>query len=286
MPDPAPASDGTIRLERPGSESKRAAAPQARTGPGNQMIAVLSDVHANLEALRAVIHDTSRRGIRRMFFLGDIVGYGPNPREVLDFLKNFEFCLMGNHDRATLTGPPKTFNPIARRATAWTRSKIHLSGLRFQFLRPGERRRRRQYWDFLMNLKTCRKVGEMFFAHDNPLNPGDDNYVRRVGDANAAFARHPDVRAFFIGHSHVPKIYYRGRSEKPEFGRKYPFGEPVIVNVGSVGQPRDKDPRACYVIVDDGFRFVRVPYDVRRTMQKLRSTPLDPMLADRLAKGE
>ncbi len=279
MPNPEP--DQTVRIERAGAGDQ----PSPAGGSGSQMIAVLSDVHANLEALRAVVSDVTRRGIRRMFFLGDIVGYGPNPREVLDFLKNFEFCLMGNHDRATLTGAPKNFNPIAQRATAWTRTQIHLSGLKLQFLRPAEKRKRKQYWDFLLGLAPYKKMGELFFAHDNPVHPGDDKYVRKPADADAAFRVHPEVRAFFIGHSHVPRIFYPGRREVPEFGKKYAFGERVIVNVGSVGQPRDKDPRACYVIVDDGFRYVRVPYDFRRTMAKIHKTPLDPMLADRLAKG-
>jgi len=249
------------------------------------MIAVLSDVHANLEALRAVIRDIGRRGVGRVVFLGDIIGYGPNPREVLDFLKNFEFCLMGNHDRAVLTGPPRYFNPIARRATDWTRKQIHPSELSFRFLRPREYRLRKQYWEFLLGLKPWRKVGEMFFAHDNPTRPGDDRYVRKIEEADAAFRAHPDVRLFFIGHSHIPALFMPGRKEPVEFGRKYPFDERMIVNVGSVGQPRDKDPRACYVIVDDGVRFVRVEYDVKKTMAKIRGKPLDPMLAERLAKG-
>jgi predicted phosphodiesterase len=250
------------------------------------VIAVLSDVHANLEALWAVLRDVSRRGVKRLFFLGDIIGYGPNPRNVLDFLKKFEFCLMGNHDRAVLTGPPRNFNPIAQRATTWTRKQIHPSELSFRFLRRGEYALRKEYWDFLMALKPYRKMGEMFFAHDNPTMPGNDHYVRKVADADAAFARHPDVKAFFIGHSHVPRIFRPGRTEKPEFGKKYQFNGQTIVNVGSVGQPRDKDPRACYVIVDDGFRYVRVEYDLKTTMEKIRKTPLDPMLADRLAKGK
>ena len=250
------------------------------------MIAVLSDVHANLEALWAVLRDVSSRGIQRLFFLGDIIGYGPNPRNVLDFLKKFEFCLMGNHDRAVLTGPPKNFNLIAQKATTWTRKQIHPSELSFRFLRRREYALRKEYWDFLMSLKPYKKVGEMFFAHDNPTMPGNDHYVRKVADADAAFARHPDVKAFFIGHSHVPMIFRPGRKEKPEFGKKYSFDGQTIVNVGSVGQPRDKDPRACYVMVDDGFRYVRVEYDLKRTMEKIRRTQLDPMLADRLAKGK
>ena len=249
------------------------------------MIAVLSDVHANFEALSAVVRDIAKRGVSRIIFLGDIIGYGPDPRRVLDFIWRFEFCLMGNHDRAVLTGPPKYFNPVAQRATAWTRKQIHPSELTLRLLRPKEYGLRKQYWSYLVGLPTYRRVNEMFFAHDNPINPGDDRYVRTVEDADAAFAKHADVRAFFIGHSHVPTIFRPGAREKPEFGRKYAFDGRVIVNVGSVGQPRDKDPRACYVLVEDGFRFVRVEYDIKKTQRKIRGKPLDPMLAERLAKG-
>ena len=250
-------------------------------------IAVLSDVHANLEALRAVFHDIIERGVHRIFFLGDIIGYGPNPREVLDFLQNFEFCLMGNHDRAVLTGPPKNFNLVAQKATSWTRDQIHPATLKWRFFRREERGLRMEYWGFLKDLLPCRRVGEMFFAHDNPTKPGDDRYVRRPEDAEAAFKMHPDLKAFFIGHSHVPWIWWEGGgSERPEFGKKYSFDRRVILNVGSVGQPRDKDPRACYVVLDDGFRFVRVEYEYALTMLKIKRSPLDNKLADRLAVGK
>jgi predicted phosphodiesterase len=250
------------------------------------LIAVFSDVHANLEALRAVVHDISQRRVSRMFFLGDIIGYGPNPREVLDFLRNFEFCLMGNHDRAVLTGPPKNFNIVAQKATDWTRTQIHPAKLKLRFIRRGEYGLRMEYWNFLKDLLPYRRVGEMLFAHDNPTKPGDDHYVRTPEEAASAFAAQPDVKVFFVGHSHVPWIWWEdGRSERPDFGKKYTFDQRVIVNVGSVGQPRDKDPRACYVIVDDGFRFVRVEYDFRETMLKMGKTPLDRRLADRLEKG-
>ncbi len=249
-------------------------------------IAVLSDVHANIEALRAVFHDIIERGVHRIFFLGDIIGYGPNPREVLDFLQNFEFCLMGNHDRAVLTGPPKNFNLVAQKATTWTRTQIHPAELRWGLFRREERKQRMEYWNFLKDLLPYRRVGEMLFTHDNPTRPGDDHYVRTPEEAKAAFDTHPDVKAFFIGHSHVPWIWWEdGRSERPDFGKKYSFGRRVIVNVGSVGQPRDKDPRACYVILDDGFRFVRVEYEYQLTMLKIRKSSLDDKLADRLAKG-
>jgi diadenosine tetraphosphatase ApaH/serine/threonine PP2A family protein phosphatase len=141
-------------------------------------------------------------------------------------------------------------------------------------------------WRFLMSMKPFRKVGELMFCHDNPSHPGDDKYVRTQEDVEAALRANPETKYFFIGHSHVPRVHYADRSERPEWGRKYPLGERIIINVGSVGQPRDRDPRASYVVLDDeGFRFIRVPYDIEATMEKIRRSPLDPALADRLSKG-
>ena len=249
------------------------------------MIAVLSDVHANLEALRAVFGDMKTRDVQRIFFLGDIIGYGPNPVEVLEFMKHFEFCLMGNHDRAVLTGPPKSFNRVATEAVEWTRRQIHPSETPLGFLRPGERRKRMEYWKFLASLKPIRTVGDLVFVHDTPLAPGSDKYVRTVEDAREVFGRFPKVRGIFIGHSHVPVMLTEKEKIRPVPGKKYAFDSRVIVNVGAVGQPRDKDPRACYVIVDEGFRFFRVSYDLKRTKKKVTAAGLDRLLAERLAKG-
>ena len=106
-------------------------------------------------------------------------------------------------------------------------------------------------------------------------------------EARKVFDSDPHVRAFFIGHSHIPAVFTEKGQEKPEYGRKYLFRDGrAIVNVGSVGQPRDKDPRACYVIIDDeGYRFFRVEYDTEAAAKKIRAAGLDPLLADRLLKG-
>jgi predicted phosphodiesterase len=251
------------------------------------MIAILSDVHANLEALTAVYKDIQQRGIQRTFFLGDIVGYGPNPVEVLEFIKHFEFCLLGNHDEAVLQGPSKKFNAIAARAALWTRKQICPDELTAAFLRPGLLQQRKAQWDYLMRLKPMRMLGDIVFVHDTPAAPGSWRYVRTREEATAGFNTHPHMRASFFGHSHQPGVWTEDRFITPEPGRKFDFTERVLVNVGSVGQPRDKDPRACYVVLEpDGFRFFRVPYDVAKTQEKIRAIPeLDPALADRLAKG-
>jgi len=251
------------------------------------MIAILSDVHANLEALTAVYKDLTQRGIKRVFFLGDIVGYGPNPAEVLDFIKNFEFSLLGNHDEACIKGPPKSFNAAAQNAVWWTRRRICPEEMMGAFIRPGEYQRRKELWEYLQKLTPVRTVGEMLFVHDNPSAPGSWRYVLKREEADACFKAHPNIRAFFFGHSHVPAVWYENGSYPAEPGKRYDFKRRVMVNVGSVGQPRDKDPRACYVIMEtDCFRFYRIPYDVQKTQAKIRGCQeLDQVLADRLAQG-
>ena len=252
------------------------------------MIAILSDVHANLEALSAVWKDVMQRGATSVYFLGDIVGYGPNPAEVLDFIKHFDFCLLGNHDEACLKGPPKNFNTAAASAALWTRKQICPDELTGAFLRRAEHRRRTELWEYMLQLQPSRRIGDMFFVHDTPAAPGSWRYVSKREEADLGFAAHPDVRAFFFGHSHRPGIWTETDYQEAEPGKKYPFRERVMVNVGSVGQPRDHDPRACYVLLEpDGFRFFRVPYDVAKTQEKiLNCTALDPALALRLGKGE
>ncbi|MBE7462162.1 MAG: metallophosphoesterase family protein [Planctomycetes bacterium] len=251
------------------------------------MIAIVSDVHANLEALQAVYHDIVQRGIKRIFFLGDIVGYGPNPAEVLDFIQHFEFCLLGNHDQAALRGPLKTFNKVAQSATWWTHDQLNPENVSAKFLRKGLYEQKKKHWEFLQNLKPVRNVGDTMFVHDYPAEPGSWKYVRKAEDALRGFGAHPQMRLFFFGHSHIPGVWTRESFSKPEPGQVYRFDQPLMVNVGSVGQPRDKDPRACYVILEpDCLRFYRVPYDVAKTQAKIRATPeLDDVLADRLGTG-
>ena len=251
------------------------------------MIAILSDVHANLEALLAVIKDMAGRPIKRILFLGDIIGYGPNPVEVLDFLKKFEFCLMGNHDRAVLTGPPAEFNQVARAAVEWTRRQIHPSYVRLKFLRPWTYRKRLEWWRFLLSLKPIRREAEYVFAHDHPLEPGSDHYILKPEEARRVLDGMPDYRAFFIGHSHVPGVYTYEERIKPEEGVVYPLDRRMIVNVGAVGQPRDRDARASYVLLDEaGVQFIRVPYDLEKTQRKIRQAGLPDLLAKRLEEGK
>ncbi len=252
------------------------------------MIALLSDVHANIEALDAVWRDVTARGVKRMLFLGDIVGYGPSPVEVVRFLRNFELALMGNHDRAVVRKDWQQFNPVAKRATIWTRKMLNPGEVRWKVLNRALYRERREAWEFLSGLKPMQTVGDLMFVHDTPAAPGSDRYVMKWEQARACFEARKEYQGFFIGHSHKPVIFYEdGTRETPEPGRKYSLERRFIVNVGAVGQPRDNDPRACYVILDaDGFRFYRVEYDIEATIRKIREIPeLDPLLGERLRMG-
>lgn len=251
------------------------------------MIAILSDVHANLEALDAVFKDLIQRNVKRIFFLGDILGYGPDPVAVLEFIQHFEFSLLGNHDQAVLQGPPVTFNQVAQRSTWWTRSQICPSEMAAAFLRRAEHEKRKQYWTYLLSLKPVRTVGETMFVHDDPGRPGSSKYLIKSSGVEHAFRIQPGIRAFFVGHTHLPAVWTEDDLIVPEAGQKFEFNRRVMVNVGSVGQPRDKDNRASYVILEpDGFRFFRVPYEIEKTQQKILANPdLDPFLAERLGKG-
>jgi predicted phosphodiesterase len=252
------------------------------------MIALLSDVHSNLEALQAVWADLTARGVQRVIFLGDIVGYGPDPVAVVRFLKRFEFSLLGNHDRAVLHKDWERFNLQAKKAAIWTRRQLDPDEVRWKLFHHAEYAERKELWGYLSGLKPMRVLGDLMMVHDTPAAPGSDRYVIKWEDAEAAFAAQPNYKGFFVGHSHSPVIFYEdsGR-ETPEPGRKYSLDRRCIVNVGAVGQPRDGDPRASYVVLDaDGFRFFRVEYDIEAVVKKINAVPdLDPVLGERLRKG-
>ncbi|MEZ6107442.1 MAG: metallophosphoesterase family protein [Pirellulaceae bacterium] len=244
-------------------------------------LAILSDIHGNLEALEAVLGDIERRGITRIGCLGDVIGYGPNPCECLDRARQFEFCLLGNHDQAALFDP-EGFSQNAERAAFWTRQQLVAnegpeSLARIQFLAVLPR-------TLLVDGKT--------FVHGSvraPLNeyvfPEDIYNERKI---QKIFAMIP--RCCFQGHTHVPGVFTSDcRFLRPaDLVEGYRWtDEKFMVNVGSVGQPRDNDPRACYLLIhDDRLEFVRVEYPWERTRAKIHQIPeLDDLLGDRLELG-
>ena len=252
------------------------------------MYAIISDIHSNLEALVAVLADIDRRGIEQIVCLGDVVGYGPNPRECIDLvIERCQFCICGNHDHAVFY-EPYNFNLGAERACYWTRQVLEDE--------PNKAARDRR-WDFLGKLPPRMIREDMLFVHGSPRRPVNeylfaDDVYSNPHKLMANFERLEQV-ACFIGHTHVPGIfvddpYFESPDELTQPGiYEIADDDKVIINIGSVGQPRDRDPRTSYGIVDENrVEFIRLEYDIERAVQKILNTPeLDDFLGHRLLEG-
>ena len=248
-----------------------------------KVTAVISDIHGNIEALEAVCADIAAKKVDTVFCLGDVVGYGPDPKACLDRAMEFEFTIMGNHDHAVFM-EPGGFNTPAENAVFWTRRTLDEE--------PDEARRRKR-WEFLAGLEEFRETSSVLFVHGSPRRPMHEYLF--PDEAELSMTRLLEVfdlmqHVCFVGHTHLPGVF----TETYEFltpaqiGHKYVIGDrKAILNVGSVGQPRDADPRACYVTVDGReVRWHRIPYDHQKTMEKILATKeLDEFLANRLAEG-
>jgi diadenosine tetraphosphatase ApaH/serine/threonine PP2A family protein phosphatase len=254
--------------------------------------AVISDVHANAEALRTVLADIERRGIARIICLGDIIGYGPDPLECVDLVRTrCQWSLMGNHDFGVLY-EPTNFNPGAEAAAYWTRA---------QFDAEADDKLRRERYEFLGKLRV--RVVEtqpdsaipVLAVHGSPRRPINeyifpDDIMTAPDKVTTIFERVPKL--CIVGHTHVPGVFtdepdFYPPTELTESSYKFIEGEKAIVNVGSVGQPRDLDPRACYTILHpEKVEFVRLEYDIASTANKIKSIPdLSDWLGDRLYEG-
>ena len=253
------------------------------------MIAIVSDLHSNREALEAVLAAIGdQKGVREIACLGDIVGYGPDPEAVVDLVRQkASFTVMGNHDEA-LFREPTDFNPYARRAIEVTRRRMK-PGL----LATPEKRER---WRFLHSLPSSRLRDGVLFVHASPRDPLRE-YVLATDGLHNPEKMEAVFRAFegvcFIGHTHYPGMHgpdfrFQAMDGQVSMRVRLPKGEKCLINVGSVGQPRDADPRACFATFDgESVEWHRVAYDFRTTMEKIRATPgLDDILARRLALGK
>jgi diadenosine tetraphosphatase ApaH/serine/threonine PP2A family protein phosphatase len=260
------------------------AAVQAMIGASDQPMAIISDIHGNLEALTAVLGTIDGRGISRIICLGDVVGYGPNPRECLDIVMDrCLFSLMGNHDFAIFY-EPYNFNSAAENAAYWTRA---------QFEADTDVEKRNKRWKYVGNLQTRVMTDRFCCYHGSPRRPineyvfPDDIYTSPQKMASI-FDRIP--RICFVGHTHVPGVFVPDPDfySPDELGARYTLGqERAMVNVGSVGQPRDRNPNASFVILHpDHVEFIRVPYDVQTTVDKVKAVDaLDNFLGTRLLDG-
>jgi diadenosine tetraphosphatase ApaH/serine/threonine PP2A family protein phosphatase len=251
------------------------------------LIALISDLHSNMEAIRAVLAHIAAQKIDRILCLGDVIGYGPEPVAALREVKNWEACLRGNHEEAVLY-EAEDFNDKARVALDWTRDRLNDESI--------PRDERYGLWNIISDvMKETHHVDGAMLVHGSPRDPIREYMlprdVQNPAKMRANFDK-MDVPVCFVGHSHVPGVYPESGGFVPPNqmdGATYPVkaGEKYIVNVGSVGQPRDGDPRACYATWDgSAIRFHRVEYDIATTMKKiLESNGLPRYLADRLKVG-
>ena len=239
-------------------------------------IAVVSDIHSNLEAVEAVRKDIDSIGVDAIYFVGDVVGYGPDPNACTAWvMENTELAVMGNHDIAALGKIDiDTFNPNAREAIVWNSEQM-------------------EDWavDYISTLPMVMTRDGITIVHANPQDPEGWNYIFSLWDAEMNFS-YFDTRFCFVGHSHQPVVVglnaegqasvLPGSSVKIEEGVRY------LINVGSVGQPRDGNPDACFGLLDTEkgeFSFFRSAYDYTVTQGKMINAGLPEQLAERLAEG-
>lgn len=238
--------------------------------------AVLGDIHANLQALTAVLDDVESRDVDAILSLGDVVGYGGDPIACLDLVR--ERCVAvvkGNHDAMIAeSGPLTGINAWAEAATLWTRLELDDA---------------RRAWLDALPLVHCPEPG-LLLAHGSPADPERWPYLELIVTVHAAFEAMSEP-VCIVGHTHRPR-HYTARGERV-VGRDLQDGplEPDarhILNAGSVGQPRDGDPRAAWLLYDAKTRRVelrRVPYDIDGAAAAIRRAGLPDALAERLADG-
>lgn len=252
-------------------------------------LAVISDLHSNKEALEAVLaHIESLSGITSIVCLGDVVGYGPDPEYCVDVVRGHaSWCLMGNHDEALFRGATD-FNPHARGAIEYTRRIMEPSWWSLT-----EKRAR---WKWLKRLPLKMTEGPFLFVHGSPRDPvreyvlSTDGFLNpgKLGSIFELFER-----ICVAGHTHQPGVHDQNFNFTPHSGDESsvfefePEGK-YFVNVGSTGQPRDGDVRACYaVLTPESVTWHRVEYDFQTTMDKIdKISALHPNLARRLAIGK
>ena len=238
--------------------------------------AILSDIHGNLEALRSVLAEIRRHKVEKYICLGDVVGYGANPNECLELIQSLNpVAVLGNHD-AAVCGLTKldNFTPLASQAIIWTTQELKSAGR-----------------DYLEALPLVRSLGDITIFHSNLASPADWRYIHKPRETYSSFEKLPGWLGFF-GHSHRPTIFQKNEQWVDyviETELILSREEQYLVNVGSVGQPRDRDPRASFGIFDDEsgeLKIIRVSYPIRRAQKKIRRAGLPERLAARLAEGK
>lgn len=241
--------------------------------------AVISDIHANLTALEAVLHDIAQQGVDQIWCLGDIVGYGPDPNACVERVRREDLiCVVGNHDWACLDKVDlNDFNPDARRACLWAMKQ----------LTPENRR-------FLDQLPACLVINDFTLVHGSPRAPIWE-YITHTTIALENFAFF-DTRICLVGHTHVPLAFHLPEDELAVCERTWINGPGKmdlskgrwILNPGGIGQPRDGTPSSPYLILDTESLLAeshRVPYEVEETQERMQQAGLPQSLITRLAYG-
>lgn len=240
----------------------------------SKKFAILGDIHGNIEALNAVLDDARAHGVNHYGCVGDVVGYNANPAECLAVIRDLNCaCVVGNHDHYCIhSSSLHDFHPMAADVVNWTRSHLGQTDV-----------------EFLSSLKLVRVVSGFTLVHSTLDMPDKWGYVFDELEAESNF-NYQSSTVCFHGHTHQPVVFEKTDSVKRNeattvrvaLGRKY------FVNVGSVGQPRDGNPRASYAIYDPDKReivFRRVEYDIRAAQEKILNAGLPSRLAQRLAQG-
>ena len=238
--------------------------------------AVLSDIHGNLEALKAVLDDISGERIDQYLSLGDIVGYGADPKECIRIIRSLEPVVLvaGNHEWGVLALKElEYFNDLAARAVLWTRATLDKEEI-----------------EYLKSFELVHEDEKITVVHGTLNMPEEFYYIFDTDDAYVTISNMKNPICF-VGHTHVPGIFASEDSKtvyiedtkiRIDCERKY------VINAGSVGQPRDGDPKASYVIYDDEettIEIKRVEYDVKKAREKILRAGLPAPLAERLLEG-
>lgn len=244
-------------------------------------LAILTDLHANREAIEAVLEHAAAHGVGEYALLGDFVGYGADPGWTVDLARELvaagAIAVLGNHDAATVTGPRPDMRPEPRLVIEWTRAQLDEAQLAF-----------------LAGLPLVQTRDRLLFVHANAWDPEGWGYILDRGEAVRSLQA-TRAHVTFCGHMHEPRLYHLSHTGKsgdfvPTPGVAIPLlpQRKWLAVPGATGQPRDGDPAACYAVFDtrdSTLTYWRVPYDHETAGEKIRAAGLPPALAERLAYG-
>lgn len=246
-------------------------------------IGIVSDTHSNLFALEEVLNHMNSVGVDIKVHCGDIIGYGPHPTQTLALtLENFNYIVMGNHDLAVAyPTEAEYFNPQAKEAVNWTRSKLTQNEI-----------------EVLASLRYGHLLNDILFVHGSPQDNNHHGYlITQINAMNAFSNPVANFKVSFVGHTHVPFVWYENSFDRPRFQARdkvealeFPLSKKgrTIFNVGSVGQPRDNDPRASYAIYDtekEIVTFYKIPYAIDKTVASMQRAGFESYTYERLMYG-